>query len=373
MNMPASVKKLYEGLLNAFDGKTALYDEEMNLFYTDYPEFYNNFSLKEACSDNSLKKETHLTVTDGKEKATLTVIPIYKGKRTVSSYLCVLKENYSIYKMMSCSPISDYVNDYLKKHKQKLNELEDLNRDIAIALEELPNDDPVKKLLARQRRAISSIIEENGYFYKTCFTNVEDSNLNCNLSVLFETICQDAENSLKTLKRKVTYHLDDKNYYTAKNYEPLITAFFHLIRYHLMLSPLKTGIDISTEYKTLSSTRGCFCITISTKLKPSKEISSELLTAAQAYRDLAKKVALFDYKGDINFTSTEKTLTSAIKIPALKKNRGNILTSKNSAYMKDGFRPFSVYMKDIIEYEINVNELAKMESSKSKKLAKLDE
>lgn len=372
MNMPASVKKLYEGLLNAFDGKTALYDEEMNLICTDYPEFYDNFSLKEACGNSPFKKETHIAVTDGGEKVTLTVIPIYKGKRTVSSYLCVLKENFGIYKMMSSSPISDYVNIYLKKHKKKLEELDDLNRDITRALEGLPKDDPVKMFLARQKRAISSIIEENGYFYKTCFPEVEDSDINCNLSILLEAICQDAEISLKTLKRKITYPSDNNKYYISKEYKSLAAAFLHLIRYHLMLSPLKTGINISTEYEDMSYNRGYFCVTISTKLKPAEEIG-ELLTDANSYRDLAKNVVLFNYEGDISFTTTKTKLTSTVKIPAVKKNRGPILSSKNSPYMADGYRPFSVYMRDIIEYEINANEHAKMESEKNKKLAKLDE
>lgn len=373
MNMSASVKKLYEGLLNAFDGKTALYDEEMNPLCTDYPEFYDNFNLKEACGNNSFKKETHIAVTDGGEKVTLTVIPIYKGKRTVSSYLCVLKENYGIYKMMSSSPISDYINNYLKNHKKKLDELKELNKDIAIALEEIPNDDPVKKLLTRQKRAISSIIEENKYLFQTCFPEVKVTDINCELSSLLEAICQDAEISLKTLKRKITYPPSDKNkYYIPKEYNFLATAFLHLIRYHLMLSPLRTGINISTEYEDMSYNRGYFCVTISTKLKPTEEIG-ELLPNANGYRDLAKNVILFNYDGDISFTLTKTKLTSTVKIPALRKNRGPFLSGKNSAYMADGYRPFSVYMRDIIEYEINANELAKMESEKNKKLAKLDE
>lgn len=372
MNMSASVKKLYEGLLNAFDGKTALFDEEMNLFYTDYPEFYNKFNLKEASSGNPLKKETHLSVAYGKEKAVLTVIPIYRGKRTVSSYLCVLKENYGIYKMMSRSTVSDYVNNYLNKHMKNLKELGELNRDITAALEGLPEDDPVKKLLARQKRAISSVIQENEYFYKTCFPDVEDSDLYCNLSVLLEAICQDAEISLKALKRKVTYHSDDNNYYTSKNYESLVAAFFHLIRFHLMLSPLRTGISISVGYETMSYILGYFCVTISTKLKPAEEIS-ELLIDANSYRDLAKNVVLFNYEGDISFTSNKKTLTSTVKIPARKNNRGPFLSSENSPYMNDNYRPLSIYIKDIIEKEINENEFAKMESAKNKKLAQLDE
>lgn len=373
MNIPATAKKAYETLLNSFEGKTALYDEEMNWLWDNYPEFYNKLNFKEIAESEALKEETHFPVVDGDKKAVLTVIPIYKSKRTVIAYICVLKDNYSIYKMMNEASISDYINNYFSKKGDSLKELTALSTEISEVIKKNTDSEHLDELLARQNRVICSLAKENEYLSATCFSAPKEAELNCNLTELFKAICKDAEQSFRTIKRKVNYTFDEKNYYISKEYEPLLIAFMHLLRSHMILSPLKSPIDISSEFESVSYTGGAFCVTVSTKLKTREQPDKSVIISSEAYRDLAKKVILNDYAGEIIFSDTDKAMITTIKIPVQKKNRGNILNSRNSSYLNESFRPLHAYMMGIIEQEINENELAKMKDAQKKKLAQLNQ
>lgn len=371
MNITAPTKKAYEVLLNSFEGKTALYDEEMNWLWDNYPEFYSKLDLKEIADPEALKEETNFPVVDGGKKAVLTVIPIYKGKRTVISYVCVLKDNYSIYKMMNEASISAYVNNYFSKKGSSLKELMALNTEISEEIQKNTGSEHLDELLARQKRVIYSLSTENEYLSATCFSTPKEAELYCNLNELFKAICRDAEQSFRTIKRKVSYTFDDKNYYISKEYEHLMTAFMYLLRSHMILSPLKSPIDISSEFESVSG--GIFCVTVSTKLRPREQIKETVITSSEACRDLAKKVILNDYEGDIIFSDSGKAMTTTIKIPVQKKNRKNLLNSRNSSYLNEDFHPLRLYMTDIIEQEITENELAKMNDAKRKKMSQLNQ
>ncbi|MCM1054877.1 MAG: hypothetical protein NC394_05060 [Bacteroides sp.] len=363
-------QRLMENFLGSVEGRAALYDEEMNLLWTNFHEFFDGFDLKESNEETPIKNESVFTVSIDGVKEVLTVTPVYKSLRTISAYICIIRNSYEVYKMMSNTDISDFTDNMMKKNAEKLERAAELNADIGEAVRGGEDPETIGDIVAEQKRLLVSMRNETMYCIDTCYNKIDRGEVNCNLSMMFSALCRDAEESFKDLGRKVNFESESRDYYILENSKPLVTAFLHLLRAHLLLSPLKTPVNIATYYEPNGYNNGNFCIMAKTKLTPADKTEESVITTSRAYRELAKKVILFDYNGSFEYNDDDKTMQTIFKFPVLKKNRGPVLTTGNSWYLDEKKRILHAYMMDIIEQEIDSLEHAKMESAKKKKLAK---
>lgn len=358
----SGAQRLMENFLSSVEGRSALYDEEMNLMWTNFHEFFDKFDLKKKNEETPIRIESSFSADIDGSRAVLSITPVYKSLRTISAYVCVIRDSYEVYKLMNKTAIAAFTNNIMEKNIDKLERLVELNSNIAEALRFEEIDD----LLMEQKRLLVSMRNEAKYCIDTCYNNVDSSDINCNLSMMFKSLCKDAEESFRDLGRKVNFTGESRDYYIIENSKALVTAFLHLLRSHLMLSPLKSPVNISTYYEA----NGNFCISVKTKLVPIDKTDESVVTTSRAYRELAKKVILFDYNGSFECSDDDKNMQTVFKFPVLKKNRGPVLTTSNSWYLNERNRILHTYMMDIIEQEIGELEYAKMESSRKKKLAK---
>ena len=366
----SGAQRLMENFLVSVEGKSALYDEEMNLIWTNFHEFFDEFDLKGLDEETPIRSESCFSAAVDGSKAVLNITPVYKSLRTISAYVCIIRDYYEIYKLMNKTTISAFSNNMMEKNMDKLERLAELNANISEAVHDSAGTDQIDDLISEQKRLLVSMRNETKYYMDTCFNEVDRSEINCNLSMMFKSLCRDAEESFRDLGRKVSFTGESRDYYIIENSNALVTAFLHLLRSHLILSQLKSTLNISTYYEANGYNNGNFCISVKTKLNPVDKIDESVLTTSAAYRELAKKVVLFDYNGIFEYDDDDKNMYTVFKFPVLKKNRGPVLTTSNSWYLNERNRILHTYMMDIIEQEIGELEHAKMESSKKKKLAK---
>lgn len=385
----SGAQRLMENFLSSVEGRSALYDEEMNLIWTNYHEFFDIFDLKKINEETPIRIESSFSTDIDGNQEVLSITPVYKSLRTISAYVCVIRSSYEVYKLMNKTAIAAFSNNMMEKNINKLERLVGLNAYIAEAVRFEEIDD----FLMEQKRLLVSMRNETKYYMDTCYNHVNSNEINCNPSMMFRSLCEDAEESFRDLGRKITFSGESRDYYITENSTALATAFLHLLRSHLLLSPLKSNLNISTYYEA----GGSFCVSVKSKLVSLDKLSrinktdnadnadnigdidntdnidntgERVLITARAYRELAKKVILFDYNGSFECSDDNKNMQTVFKFPVLKKNRGPVLTTSNSWYLDKKKRVLHTYMMDIIEHEIGELEHAKMESSRKKKLAK---
>lgn len=369
-SITAGAQKLMESFLGSVEGKCAFYDDDKKLLWTNCSEFFEKFDLKKVDEEDPIKSEVCISVNIDGEKSALCITPVYRTLRTIVAYICIARNDYEVYSMMDMTSIPDYTNNAMEKTEDKLEKLTELNSYIEEAIQDEDGAERAIDLIREQKRLLVSMKNETKYQRQTCFIEKSDDDLNCNLTMMFSAMCNDAEESFRDLGRKIIFKGEGKDYYIAEDSKALQTSFMHLLRSHMILSPLKSILEIATYYEASSSTTSNFCVSIKTRLKPSSQIEDSALLSSYAYRELSKKVVKYDYQGIFNVEDDGKTLKTEFKIPVLKKNRGPMLTASNSWYLDGRSRPLHTYMKDIIEQEITDIEQEKMETSKKRKLAK---
>lgn len=362
----SGAQRLMENFLSSVEGRSALYDEDMNLIWTNFHEFFDKFDLKKTNEETPIRIESSFSADIDGSQAVLSITPVYKSLRTISAYVCVIRDSYEVYKLMNKTAIAAFTNNMMEKNAYKLERLAELNANIGEAVRGNESAEEINDLIMEQKRLLVSMRNEARYCIDTCYNEVDSNEINCNLSMMFRSLCKDAEESFRDLGRKVSFTGESRDYYIIENSKALVTAFLHLLRSHLLLSPLKSPVNISTYYEA----NGNFCISVKTKLAPIDKTDESVLTTSRAYRELAKKVVLFDYNGSFECSGDDKNMQTVFKFPVLKKNRGPVLTTSNSWYLNERNRILHTYMIDIIEQEIGELEHAKMESSRKKKLAK---
>lgn len=395
----SGAQRLMENFLSSVEGRSALYDEEMNLIWTNYREFFDKFDLKKINEETPIRNESSFSADIDGSQEVLSITPVYKSLRTISAYVCVIRSSYEVYKLMNKTAIAAFTNNMMEKNKDKLERLAELNAKVGEAVRENENTEEINDLIMEQKRLLVAMRNETKYCIDTCYNEVNSNKINCNPSMMFKSLCEDAEESFRDLGRKVNFSGESRDYYITENSTALATAFLHLLRSHMLLSPLKSTVSISTYYEA----SGSFCVSVKSKLVSLDKISKinridnadniddidntdnidnidytdkadntgeRVLITARAYRELAKKVILFDYNGSFECSDDNKNMQTVFKFPVLKKNRGPVLTTSNSWYLDKNKRVLHAYMMDIIEHEIGELEHAKMESSRKKKLAK---
>ena len=355
----APVFKSIKSLLSNVDGVSAVYDEHFVLQWSN-SDFFKKFDISEIKS-KPLLCETHFKVLYKGESAVLTVTPIYRSKRVVDAYTFSVRNVYQIYKMLCCSAASDYYPIVFEDYMQQANSLIDMNNDL------MENDqiDKDTDIINFQNRMLSTMKNDMESLSKSLFVKKEPITVNCNVSLLMSVICKDAAYCLNDIKRSLNGKLDDRNYYTKINFDLFALAVGNILNCHLALSPLRSAMTVNT----CCEKEKYFHVVIKSKSKPKKDktdLYKEMYAAFK--RDLAEKTIKCDCNGIFKYSDDDKSVVTEFKLPVFLKNRGSMLTSRNSAYLNPSYRPVRAMLKKIMESEIEQLEEMKMEAAKKKKL-----
>lgn len=361
--MVASVLKGLTSYLSSLDGFSAVYDKNFKLQWTNCEEFFNDFDISIIKADNP-NGETHYKVSYQKEAALLTITPLIKKVRTFDGCTAVLRTTYQVFKMISNTSAADHVNLFLMESQTRLEELEMINKMLS-----KNNNDAEKSEnadLADRRDRILSAIETDVKNFSNLFPEKTESSVNCNVSRLLLSVCEDTKECLKGVKRKVSAKVTDIKCYQLIDHRLLAAGVASLLKCHLKLSHLKA----STTIQVICDKDGVLKTVIKTKPRKEDPAKSDRL-AAEFSRNLAEKIIRDDCGGDFIFTDNEKSIISEFILPVSLKKKGPDLNAKNAPYIIDGYKPVRPMLKKVMESEIEQLEKIKMETAKKKKISNI--
>lgn len=350
-------------LLKSTDGLTALYDAELNLYWASDTDFFSDFDMTEIKKELPITKETHFSVTVNGEKCVLTVTPAHKSVRTVADYSFVIRNNYQIYKMLRFSGNMDFLEKNIESCSEKIEKIKELNTKIKAASKDKKASSAaaLSSLIAEQSRSIGEVSSELNN--QRQYTVKEYDKSNANMTDFIGVLCNEIKEVYKGINRKISTQISERNFYYSIDIELYASAFLQILRFHTCTSPLKSTISITGDYHDGKG----YGITIKTKANP--DIGREEYDLYNSYREIAKKIILYDFNGYFSTDDSDKGNVTVAVIPTLRKNRGSLLTLRNAPYFKDDFKPCHTFMKERITQEIELLEIEKMEASKRKKMA----
>lgn len=348
--------------LSSADGISAIYDENFELQWTNCGEFFSELDILKIQAE-APTEETHYRVNYFGENALMTVTPLYRSVRTVSAYTVTVRSSYQVFKMVSCTSAADHFTMLLEEYGQKTAEMIELNQKLSL----LVKNGKAGELISSQNRILGSINTDMADYSMAIFPKDRPVTLNCNIASLLSAVCKDAEVCLKDIKRKLTSDLEDRPCYLKIDHNLLSSAIAALLNYHLSISPLKSGISIRT------SCAGDKLFRVVIKSKSDREgLSERDIMFCSFRRNLAEKIIRKDCGGTFSFTDDGKTAVSEFSLSVFLKNRGSMLTAKNSTYLNPNHKPVRHLLKKTMEAEIEMLEEIKMEASKRKRLDNID-
>ncbi len=354
--MTSGAQKIMECFLQSSGGKSALYDDEMNLVWSNYHEFFDDFDLKQVKSENQLTSETAVSVITNGVRAVLNITPVRKTVRTICAYVCNIKDAYDIYRLMSKTVISDFANNIMNKSKARIEKLVMLNQEIHEAVSDLMTNNAesgsessvLNELILQQEQFLTTMNNEIRFYIDTCYKELSEEKESCNLTILFATVFSYIAEDFKELKRKVVLSVPKKDYYIMNGGSTFLLAFMHLLRAHIMLSPTKSSVTLSAEYNDTITPAGLFLVKVKTTLLSDDKTDESTLLTSRAYRELSKKVFKYNYGGTFECTDTKKNMQTIFSVPVAKKNRGAMLNSSNVCYNSDEGGIYRRYMREIL-------------------------
>lgn len=353
--LSSPILKGLTSFLSSLDAVSAVYDADLNLVSTDSEEFFKNLDISAVTSDPPVGGETAYSIEADGEKMILTVTPIFKSKRIITAYIFVARTDYQLYKQLCAGSMPDYFTLLLDKIKEEIANCSELN-------EIAKNTGGTKKLtslLEEQNQALNELYSELSRTRYAVFSDAEvNSRLNCNVSALLSALCDDTTECLKEVKRKVNFDIDARNYYSKIDYNLFTSAFSNILMYHLHYSPLKSTVSI----KSAINSEKLLELTVKTKAENKNGEPEDEAIRAKYFRDLAHKIICYDFGGECEINNDGGSVISIIRLPIQKKNRGSLLTSKNSAYLGDDFKPMYEHLSYVIKAESAA--LKKQKSSK---------
>lgn len=330
--------------LSSLDAISAVYDVDFNLASTDSEDFFKELDISAVISNPPTRGETAYTVTVNGEKIILSVTPIFKSKRIITAYIFIARTDYQLYKQVCAGSIPDYFTMLLNNLKDEIAECSELNK----LAQDTSASKKLTSILEDQQRALNRIFSELKRTGCSVFSDAEvNSRINCNVSALLGVLCDDASECFKDVKRKLSFDIDERNYYAKIDFNLFTSAFSNILMYHLCCSPLKSTISISTEVNAEKLLE----LTVKTKADNKRIESAEEATRAKYFRDLAHKIICYDFGGECESNNDGGNVVTVIKLPVSKKNRGSLLTSKNSAYLGSDYRPMRESLSYIIKSE----------------------
>lgn len=354
------ILKSFISYLSNVNGISAIYDENFVLQWSNDDEFFKELDISEVKRRQPLQ-EAHFKTQYQGETADLTVTPIYRSKRVVDSYTFTVKNFYHSFQMLECSAVSDYMLMAFDSYKQQTDNLLELNREL---MEDIQDDREVD-ILNTQSRMLSAINNEMKTYSKAVFAKHEPLNVNCNVSLLMSVICKDASNCLNDIKRSLNVKMDERNCYIKINAELFVIAVAYILKCHLMMSPLKSAITVDSRCEKDKS----FHVVIKSKSKK-EEMDKNGIKYATFSRNFAEKLIRSDCNGIFKCNDDGKTTVTEFELPVFLKNRGSMLTSRNSVYLDPEYKPVRSMLKIIMESEIEQIEEMKMKNATKRKLEK---
>lgn len=357
--LSSPILKGLTSFLSSLDAISAVYDVDFNLASTDSEEFFKDLDISAVISNPPVKDETTYTVTVNGEKIILSVTPIFKSKRIITAYIFIARTDYQLYKQICAGSMPDYFTMLLNKVKAEIVRCSEMN-------EIAQNTNASKKLtsiLEEQKQVLNELYSELNRTRCSVFSDAEiNSRINCNVSALLNVLCDDVSECLKDAKRKVNFDIDTRNYYSKIDFNLFTAAFSNILMYHLCCSPLKSTVSIKSEVNAEKLLE----LTVKTKADNKRNEAAEENTRAKYFRDLAYKIICYDFGGECEISNDGDTVITIIKLPVSKKNRGSLLTSKNSAYLGSNYKP----MYECLSYVIKSESAALKKQRGSKKSGK---
>ena len=283
-----------------------------------------------------------------KVKYAMNVVPLYRSKRLVSGYVCVLRDSYEVFRMVNSSAVSDFTELFLRETQEKASRIISINK---VMEELLPKDEEGEKLASLMKeqyvQATRLFTEATSTAALSGIIAADDSpNLNCNVSALVAGLCVEASQCLVKTRRKLIRNVDLRHYYARIGYKTFAVAFMSAFRSHLYISPLKSNIEVTSRFDD-----GDFFIMVKSEMLPEESINFTQELKSSLDRELAHKIIASDCGGTLTFTGKDGTAVTEIKIPVTKKNRGASLNNANSEYLTGNYRPVHPFMDEITEKE----------------------
>lgn len=342
--LSSPILKGLTSFLSSLDAISAVYDVDFNLASTDSENFFKELDISAVKSNPPTRGETTYTVTVNGEKMILSVTPIFKSKRIITAYIFTVRTDYQLYKQICAGSMPEYFTMLMNNIKDEIARCSEIN-------EIAQNTSASKKLtvlLEEQKRVLNELYSELNRTRHSAFPETEiNSRINCNVSALLNVLCDDTSECLKDVKRKVNFDIDTRNYYSKIDFNLFTSAFSNILMYHLHYSPLKSAVSIKSEVNAEKLLE----LTVKTKADNKKAEPAEETTRAKYFRDLAYKIICYDFGGECEIDNDGGTVTTKIKLPVSKKNRGVLLTSKNSAYLGSDYKPMYENLSQIIKSE----------------------
>lgn len=344
----SSVLKGVTTYLSALNARSAVFNDDLTLIWTNCDEFFKTFDTTVISDALPIKSEQPVSVVVNKVKYAMNVVPLYRSKRLVSGYVCVLRDSYEVFRMVNSSAVSDFTELFLRETQEKASRIISINK----VMEELvPKNEEGEKLASLMKeqyvQAMRLFTEATSTAALSGLIAVDDSpNLNCNISALVAGLCVEASQCLVKTKRKLIRNVDLRHYYARIGYKTFAVAFMSAFRSHLYISPLKSNIEVSSRFDD-----GDFFITVKSELLPEDAIDFAQQMRSCLDRELAHKIIASDCGGELTYTAEGGVAVTEMKVPVTKKNRGASLNSANSEYLTGGYRPVHPFMDEITEKE----------------------
>lgn len=344
-SVSTSVLKGVTTYLSALNASSAVYSDDLKLLWTSEDGFFKTVDTKFISDALPIKEERHLSLTVDNERFAVGVTPLYRSKRLVSGYVCVMRDSNDIYMMANSSAVADYARMFLEDIQQKANRIISIGKLLDGLIPEGESRERIHELIRDQYVQSMRICTEaaaNSAIIPSHKGEDDRPTVNCHVSALISVLCNETSQCLVKTKRKLVKDIDMNNYYARVDYRVLAVAFMSMFRSHLYISPLKSDIQVSTRFED-----GVYLITVASGLIPEKDIDSVQRGKSRQDRGLARKIVTTDCGGSLTFTEKKNTAVSEMKLPVIKKNRGASITGTNSGYLSGQYKPVHPFIDEI--------------------------
>ena len=352
--MVASVLKGVTAYLSSLNARSAVYSEELELVWSSCDEFFRSFDTELIREALPVKSEKPVPVQVGDVKYAMDIVPLYRSKRLVYGYACVLRNSYEVFRLVNSSPVSEHIELFLRETQEKSTRIIGASKMMEGLVPECENREKLLQYIREQSMQASRIYTEAFSTGIVSFVKDEEKKMeseeapavNCNVSALITVLCNEAAQCLVKTKRKLIKNIDGRSYYAKVDYRVLAVAFMSMFRSHLYISPAKSGVEVTAKLEG-----GAYVITVKTELLPYERTELQQEQKSLQDRELARRIIASECDGSLAFTSDKSTAVSEIRIPVVKKNRGASLNLVNSEYLTGNYKPVHPFIDEITQRE----------------------
>lgn len=346
--MVASVLRGVTAYLSSLNAKSAVYSDELKLLWSSCDDFFGSFDTKLISDALPVRAEEPVPVEVDGVKYAMSIVPLYRSKRLVYGYACVLRDSYEIYRLVNSSPVSEHIELFLRETQEKTTRIIGISKMMEGLVPDCENKEKLEQYIREQSVQAARIFTEAYSTGIASFVKEEGDSpaVNCNVSALIAGLCSEANQCLVKTKRKLVKDIDVRSYYAKVDYRVLAVAFMSMFRSHLYISPLKSSVEVTARFDD-----GDYFITVKTELLPYEEIDLLQEQKSLQDRELARRIVVSECDGSLSFTADKSTAISEIRIPVVKKNRGASLNNVNSEYLTGNYKPVRPFIDEITERE----------------------